>query len=175
MNSFYQSQLIFSPSKQKEPCSQHSPWHSPALHFLQAVTFGKKPPQNDIRKSCAPLMWLWVCFIATLHKVGQKLILHASIQHCKAVQPDGDLRWQAKTAHQDILGLQLGKYISGSHCSQTAHSGKAQGWCLQPRYKWFLPGNLGAPQVLKRFHNAPNCWVSHCWHRNVKPKYWVLA
>lgn len=157
MNSLYQRQLIFSLSKQKERCSRHSPGHSPALHFLQAASFGKKPPQNDIRKSCVPLMWLWLCFTAILHKVGQKLVLHVSAQQWKAVQPDEDLRWQAKTAHQDILGLQLGKYISGSHCSQTAHPGEAWGCCLQPCYKWFLWGNLGVPQVLKRFHNAPNC------------------
>lgn len=157
MNAFYESQFIFSRSKQKEPCSHHSPWRSPTLHFPQAATFGKKSLQNDIRKSCVPLMWLRVCFTATLYKVGQKLILHVSVQQWKAVQPDEDLRWQAKTAHQDILGLQLGKYISGWHCSQKAHPGKAQGWCLQPCYKWFLRENLGAPQVLKRFHNAPNC------------------
>lgn len=62
INPLYQSQLIFSLSKLKEPCSHHSPCHSPALHFLQAVTLGKKAPQNEIRKSCVPLMWLNVLY-----------------------------------------------------------------------------------------------------------------
>jgi len=37
----------------------------------------------------------------------------------------GLMRIRGEMPRQDILGLQAGKYISGSHCSQTAHPGKA--------------------------------------------------
>lgn len=117
----------------------------------------KNPQQNSIRKSCIPLMWLWQRFIPTFYKAVQKLVLHVYVWQWKAVWPDEDLRSRAKTAHWDILGLQPGKYISGFHRSQTAHPSKARGWHLQPCYKWLLPGNQGAHQVLERFHNAPNC------------------